>query len=60
MGASVVYQLLALDLDPLFFKAVDKLRRGFMWACIDEAKGGCCVVAWRLLPTQEPWWLGAA
>jgi hypothetical protein len=32
MTASVIFQLLALDLDPWFFKAVDKLRRGFLWA----------------------------
>ncbi|KAM0883422.1 hypothetical protein ACQ4PT_031650 [Festuca glaucescens] len=49
MGASVVYQLLALDLDPWFFKAVDKIRRGFLWADTDDAKGGCCPVAWRLV-----------
>jgi hypothetical protein len=49
MGASVVYQLLALDLDPWFFKAVDKIRRGFLWAGTDDAKGGCCPVAWRLV-----------
>ncbi|KAM0877188.1 hypothetical protein ACQ4PT_035681 [Festuca glaucescens] len=49
MTASVVYQLLALDLDPWFFKAVDKLRRGFLCAGKDDAHGGCCVVAWRLV-----------
>jgi hypothetical protein len=46
MAASVVYQLMALDVDPWFIKAVDKLRRGFMWAGREEAHGGNCLVAW--------------
>ncbi|KAM0916419.1 hypothetical protein ACQ4PT_010202 [Festuca glaucescens] len=49
MTASVVYQLMALDLDPWFFKAVDKLRRSFLWAGKDGALGGCCPVAWHLV-----------
>jgi hypothetical protein len=46
MTASVIYQLLALDLDPWFFDAVDKLRRGFFWAGRAETRGGSCLVAW--------------
>ncbi|KAM0856018.1 hypothetical protein ACQ4PT_049388 [Festuca glaucescens] len=49
MTASVVYQLMALDLDPWFLKAVDKLRRSFLWAGKDDALGGCCPVAWHLV-----------
>jgi hypothetical protein len=49
MTASVVYHLLALDLDPWFFKAVDSLRRGFLWAQSSDAQRGCCRVAWRLV-----------
>ncbi|KAM0831277.1 hypothetical protein ACQ4PT_065657 [Festuca glaucescens] len=49
MTASVVYHLLALDVDPWFIKAVDKLRRGFFWAGKDDARGGCCMVAWHLV-----------
>jgi hypothetical protein len=49
MSASVIYQLLALDLDPWFFKAVDKLRRNFFWAGSADAQSGCCSVAWRLV-----------
>ncbi|KAM0829110.1 hypothetical protein ACQ4PT_067085 [Festuca glaucescens] len=47
MAASVVYHLMALDVDPWFIKAVDKLRRGFMWAGREEAHGGNCLVAWN-------------
>ncbi|KAM0878385.1 hypothetical protein ACQ4PT_034904 [Festuca glaucescens] len=49
LTSSVVYQLMALDLDPWFIKAVDKLRRGFLWAGSADARGGCCMVAWRLV-----------
>ncbi|KAM0920400.1 hypothetical protein ACQ4PT_007548 [Festuca glaucescens] len=49
MTASVIYQLLALDLEPWFFHAVDKLRRGFLWAGRHEARGGNCLVAWDLV-----------
>jgi hypothetical protein len=44
--ASVIYHLMALDLDPWFFQAVDKLRRGFFRAGSTEANGGSCAVAW--------------
>jgi hypothetical protein len=46
MAASVVYQLMALDVEPWFLHAVDKLRRGFLWAGKNEANGGNCLVAW--------------
>ncbi|KAM0859252.1 hypothetical protein ACQ4PT_047323 [Festuca glaucescens] len=49
MTASVVYHLLALDVDPWFIKAVDKLRRGFLWAGKEDARGGSCAVAWNLV-----------
>jgi hypothetical protein len=49
MTSSVVYHLMALDLDPWFLQAVDKLRRGFLWAPSGEANGGCCAVAWNLV-----------
>jgi hypothetical protein len=49
MTAAVIYQLVALDLDPWFFKVVDKLRRSFFWAGAADAQSGCCSVAWRLV-----------
>jgi hypothetical protein len=45
MTASVIYHLMALDLEPWFFQAVDKLRRGFFWAGCADANGGNCTVA---------------
>jgi hypothetical protein len=46
MTASVVYQLMALDVDPWFLHAVDKLRHRFLWEGKNEAHGGNCLVAW--------------
>jgi hypothetical protein len=46
LTASVVYHLLALDMEPWFLQAVDKLRRGFVWVGKEDAMGGCCLVAW--------------
>jgi hypothetical protein len=46
MTASVVYHLMALDVDPWFIQEVDRLRRGFLWAGKPGARGGCCLVAW--------------
>jgi hypothetical protein len=49
MTATVIYHLMALDLEPWFLQAIDKLRRGFLWAGASEASGGCCAVAWDLV-----------
>jgi hypothetical protein len=46
MTASVIYHLMALDVDPWFIQEVDRLRRGFLWAGRLGAHGGCCLVAW--------------
>ncbi|KAM0830460.1 hypothetical protein ACQ4PT_066193 [Festuca glaucescens] len=46
MKAYVIYHLMALDVDPWFFKAVDRLRRGFLWAGKPDAREGCYLVAW--------------
>jgi hypothetical protein len=49
MRASVIYHLMALDLDPWFLQAVDKLWCSFLWATREEAHGGCCVVGWDMV-----------
>jgi hypothetical protein len=57
MTATVIYHLMALDLGPWFLQAVDKLRRGFLWAGNSDASGGCCAIAWDLV--CQPKGLGA-
>lgn len=46
MTSSLVYHLLALDLEPWVFSFIDKLRRSFLWAGAAECRGGHCLVAW--------------
>lgn len=55
MAASVIYQLRALDVEPWFLQAVDKLRRGFLWAGKNEAHGGNCLVAWDAVCVPSIW-----
>ncbi|KAM0899833.1 hypothetical protein ACQ4PT_021032 [Festuca glaucescens] len=47
MTASVIYQLLALDLEPWFLHAVYKLHRGFLWVGKEDVRGGSCLVVWH-------------
>jgi hypothetical protein len=39
MMASVIYHMMALDVDPWFIKAVDRLRCGFLWADKPDPRG---------------------
>jgi hypothetical protein len=55
MMASVIYHLMALDVDPWFIQAVDRLRRGFLWAGRPGARGGCCLVAWDKVCILNRW-----
>jgi hypothetical protein len=49
MTASIIYQLMELDLEPWFLQAVDKKRRSFLWVGTGDAHGGHCAVAWDLV-----------
>ncbi|XP_062217754.1 two pore calcium channel protein 1 isoform X2 [Phragmites australis] len=46
LTSMVVYLAMAMDLPPWALKAIDKIRRGFMWQGKKEAKGGHCLIAW--------------
>jgi len=42
----MIYLLLALDLPPQALKAIDKIRRGFIWKGRKDVRGGHCLIAW--------------
>jgi hypothetical protein len=46
IATTIIYQAMALDLPLWFIKAVDKIRRGYLWKGKMDAKGGHCLVAW--------------
>jgi hypothetical protein len=45
----LIYLAMVLDFQAWAYKAIDKLRRGFLWRGSSEAKGGQCQVAWGVV-----------
>ena len=51
----LIYVVMAIDLPPWALKAIDKIRRSFLWKGRREANGGHCVVAWpKVCRPREP------
>jgi hypothetical protein len=44
--ATIVYHAMALDLPPWAIKAIDKIRRNYLWRGRKETRGGHCMIAW--------------
>ena len=42
----LIYVAMAIDLPPWALKAIDKIRRSFLWMGRKEANGGHCLIAW--------------
>ena len=49
LTSMMIYLLLALDLPPRALKAIDKIRRGFLWKGRKEVRGGHRLVAWPMV-----------
>ena len=46
LTSMVIYIMLALELPPGVLKAIDKIRRSFLWKDRKDARGGHCLLAW--------------
>jgi len=46
LTSMLVYLLMDMDLPPWALKAIDKIRRGFLWKGRKDVKGGHCLLAW--------------
>jgi hypothetical protein len=46
LTAIPIYHLITLQCPKWVFKAIDKIRRSFLWKGRKEIKGGHCVVGW--------------
>ena len=53
-----IYLLIALNVPKWFIRAIDKIRRNFLWKGRKEVNGGCCLVAWEKV--MRPLDLGGA
>ena len=46
LTSMLIYLLMALDLPQWALKAIDKIRKGFLWKGRKDARGGHCLLAW--------------
>jgi hypothetical protein len=55
MTAKMIYAALALDIPVWAIKAIDKLRKGFLWRGRKEFRGGHCLLAWPKVTRPRSW-----
>ena len=51
--ATATYFLIVFPADSWLMKKLDKIRRSFLWAADEEAKGGKCLVNWKRICTPK-------
>jgi len=51
--SKLIYLAMALDLPTWALKAIDKIRRGFLWKERKDIKGGHCLLAWSKVTRPE-------
>ena len=56
LSAIPVYVLTAIKVPKWFLRAIDKIRRAFVWKGREQVNGGACLVAWEKV--QRPLDLG--
>jgi hypothetical protein len=56
LSAIPIYALIAIKVPKWFIKAINKLRRAFLWKGRNQVNGGSCLVAWEKV--QRPLHLG--
>jgi hypothetical protein len=44
-----IFHLMSLDPLPWVLKAIDKIRRAFLWKGTDTVQGGHCLVNWKAI-----------
>jgi hypothetical protein len=47
LSTMLVHTSIVVKVDPWIIRAVDRLRRGFIWTGSDFTSGDQCMVAWR-------------
>ena len=59
LTSMLVYLVMTMDLPPWALKAIDKIRRGFLWKGRKDVNGGHCLLAWpKVARPQELGGLG--